>query len=104
MTFRDSTLEHHYLRNFDAAKSIVDESQRQICGLLAAYDLLRRMEGEQSPSATEARELLLSGEMRPALREWYRRAGDKMNPEAMRIREYFSQLAGERFGETKRAA
>jgi hypothetical protein len=98
MTFRDPKLEDVYRRNFDAAKSVVDVSQRQIIGLLAAYDLLRRMEGEQSSKVTEARELLLSSEMRPALREWYRRFGNEMNPAAIKLREYLSQLAGEKFG------
>jgi hypothetical protein len=103
MTFRDPQLENVYRRNFDVVQDM-DDSQRQICGLFAAYDWFRSMEGEHSARVTEARELLLSMEIRSALRHWYRQHGDQMNPAAIEMREHLSHLAGERFGETTGAA
>ena len=98
MKFNDTELERVYELNFWALQDSEGEDQRQICGLLAAFDWFRLIEGEQSPRVQEARDLLLSSEMRPALRRWYRRFGDDMNPAAMQLREQFSDLAGERFG------
>jgi hypothetical protein len=96
--FKDKELERVYELNFPPVRDSEGEDQRQICGLLAGFDWFRRIEGEKSPPAHEARDILLSPEMRPALRRWYRRFGDNMNPAAIELREQFTQLAGERFG------
>ena len=96
MTFRDSELQRVYQFNFDCLQD-PDEQQRQICGLLAVYDWFRLIEGQESPRVQEARELLLSAEMRPALRKWYRRCGADMNDAAIELREKLSALAGENF-------
>src|SRR6266571_243335 len=98
MKFNDTEVERVYELNFRAVQDSDGEDQRQICGLFAAFDWFRLIEGEQSPRVREARDLLLSPEMRPALRRWYRRFGNDMNPAAMQLREQFSELAGERFG------
>ncbi|HSU57614.1 MAG TPA: hypothetical protein VLT36_26465 [Candidatus Dormibacteraeota bacterium] len=98
VNFKDKELERVYELNFRAVKDSEGEDQRQICGLLAAFDWFRLIEGDQSPRVQEARDILLSAEMRPALRRWYRRFGNNMNPAAMELREQFTQLAGERFG------
>jgi hypothetical protein len=96
--FKDSELERVYHLNFRAMQKLPDEGQRQVCGLLAAFDWFRLIEGEQSARVQEARDLLLTPEMRPALRRWYRRFGDKINPAALELRNQFSELAGEKFG------
>ena len=76
-----------------------DEQQRQIGSLMATFGWFRRAEGEQSLRTQETKELLLSKEMRPALRHWYQHFGNKMNPAAMEFREHLSELAGEKFDE-----
>jgi hypothetical protein len=96
--FNDTELERIYQLNFRAAQDSEDEDQRQICSLFAALDWFRRSEGEQSVRLREVGQILLSPEMRPALRRWYKRCGDGMNPVAMALREQLSALAGERFG------
>ena len=74
------------------------EETRPICGLLDAYNFYRLAEGADSPQAGEALRLLLSEELRPGLRHWYRKWGNEMNPAAIEFREHLSTLAGERFG------
>lgn len=98
VNFKDKELERVYELNFRAVQDPEGEDQRQISGLLSGFHWFRLIEGEDSPRVQEARAILLSPEMRPALRRWYRRWGDDMNPAALELREEFSQLAGERFG------
>jgi hypothetical protein len=97
MTFRDPKLQEHCER----AVAIVagcPSQQRPVLALLDACDYFRRIEGENSPRFAEALEHLLSAELRPALREWYQRFGNNMNPTALRFRDQLGKLAGERFG------
>jgi hypothetical protein len=63
-----------------------------------AWHWFRLTEGENSPRAAEAIEHLLSPELRPALRQWYKRWGDEMNENALNFRNHLSELAGEKFG------
>jgi hypothetical protein len=74
------------------------EEQRLVCALLDAYQWFGLTEGEDSPRVVEAMAHLLSAELRPALRSWYRGCGDDMNPAATEFRQRLSRLAGERFG------
>ena len=97
MRFTDPQLQQHVERNAACVTDVPDE-QRPICGLLDAYYCFGRLEDEESPRVAEALQLLLSPELRPALRAWYQRLGDKMNANAISIRERLSELAGERFG------
>jgi hypothetical protein len=97
MKFRDKEVEQIYQKNFQCLQDS-DEQQRQIGSLMAAFGWFRRAEGEQSLRTQETKELLLSKEMRPALRHWYQHFGDNMNPAAMEFREHLSELAEERFG------
>ena len=69
-----------------------------VCGLLDAFQWFILTEGEDSPRVREALEHLLSSEMRPALRRWYQRFGEGINPAAIQFRERLATLAGERFG------
>jgi hypothetical protein len=97
MTFRDSQLQKRYER----VVSIVHgcpRDQLPVYALLDACQWFRFIDGDESPRAHEAMELLLSPELRPALRDWYHRLGDQMNPFAMQFRNYLSERAGENFG------
>ena len=97
MTFRDSQLQSHYERTVSLVQSC-PASERPICALLDAWHWFSLTEGDTSPRASEAIEHILSTELRSALRSWYRRWGDDMNPAATEFRDQLSQLAGERFG------
>ena len=97
MTFRDAKLQQH-CEQVAAVVSSCPPEQIPVLGLLDAWDWFRLTEGEVSPRATEAVELLLSSELRPALRQWYQRWGSDMNEAAIRFRDRLSELAGERFG------
>jgi hypothetical protein len=74
------------------------EDEKMVIGLMDAYDWFRLAEGEGSPRVREAIEHLLSPELRPALRGWYRKWGNGMNPAAIEFRERLSKMAGEEFG------
>jgi len=97
MRFRDAQLEKHFERVVTKVHGCPTE-QLPVCGLLDAWHWFCLIEGEGSPRAGEAIELLLSPELRPALRSWYRRFGDQMNPFAIEFRDQLSEIAGERFG------
>ena len=97
MIYADTKLEQHVERAAALMTSLPEE-QRPICGLLDAYQWFGLVEGEQSPRAVEALRLLLSPELRPALRQWYQRCGENMSPSALEFRARLSTLAGERFG------
>ena len=97
MTFRDLKLQQHCERVAAVAKDSPPE-QLPVLGLLDAWYWFNLVEGDDSPRAAEAIELLLSAELRPALRQWYRDAGDNMNENALQFRARLSKLAGERFG------
>ncbi len=97
MRFRDALLQKRFERVTTSVQGYPPE-QLPIWGLLDAWHWFRLIEGEESPRAGEAVELLLSPELRPALRDWYRRVGDQMNPFATEFRNQLSVLAGEEFG------
>jgi hypothetical protein len=93
--FRDAQLRQSYEDNFAAVSGIADEL-RQIYALIAAHDVFRMVEGVHSPRVHEAVEHLLVPHLRPVLRQWYRRSGAYMDRAALELRNYLSQLAGER--------
>ena len=97
MTINDPQLKRHVERAVGLMTSL-PEDLRPICGLLDAYQFFGLVEGAESSQAREALELLLSTELRSALRRWYERCGDDMNPAALEFRQRLSGLAGERFG------
>ena len=96
MKFTDPELKKHYERVIPLMTSL-SENLRAVCALMDACGLFRR-HGELSPSYREAIEHLLSPELRPALRDWYRQSGENMNPAAIQFRDRLSEMAGERFG------
>jgi len=80
--FTDPQLQTHVER---AAAVITDlpDDLVTVCGLLDACQWFTLTEGENSPRVREAFSHLLSAELRPALRSWYQRFGDGMNPAAI---------------------
>lgn len=97
MTFRDAKLREHCERTA-ALLSGWRPEELPLIGLVDAWQCFSRIEGEDSPRAAEAMEHILSAELRPVLRQWYRRAGENMNEAAMRFRDRLSELAGEKLG------
>ena len=97
MKFTDPNLQRHVERATGCVTGLPAD-QQPVCVLLDAYQWFGVTEGQDSPRVAEALEHLLSPELRPALRSWYRRCGDDMNPTATEFREHLSKLAGERFG------
>lgn len=96
MTFRDPQLQKRFERVISTVQDCPPD-QLPICALLDACQWFRLTDGHESPRASEAIELLLSPELRPALRNWYRRFGDEMNPYAIEFRDQLGELAGELF-------
>jgi hypothetical protein len=97
MIYTDRKLQSHVERVTAQMESWPAE-RRTVCGLLDAYHWFRVSEGEQSLRSAEALRLLLSPELRPALRQWYYDCDENINPIARELRERLSTLAGERFG------
>ena len=96
LNFRDPKLRQHYERTAAVVSDLPPE-EVPVLALLDAWHWFQLIEGEDSPRAKEAVELLLLLELRPALRRWYQQPGS-MNEGAIRFRDRLSALAGERFG------
>ncbi|HEY6184268.1 MAG TPA: hypothetical protein VIW67_18625 [Terriglobales bacterium] len=77
------------------AGSLPDE-MRPVFALLDAYDWLRLIDGETALRTNKTFRLLISSELRPALRSWYRRSTGKMNPGAIALHAKLEQAIGER--------
>src|SRR5262249_3713319 len=97
MIFRDAKLQARCER---AAGKLVDypPDHLPVAGLFDAWYWFYVTEGQDSPRAAEAVEHLLSPELRPALREWFKRWSEDMNENALQLRDRLGELAGERFG------
>jgi hypothetical protein len=96
MTFRDPKLQQHY----DSAVAFemgCPPEERPIRALIDAYYRFEIEDGEDSPRAKEAAEHILSPELRPALRSWYRRMSPKIHGYAVGVRERLGKMAGESF-------
>ena len=94
MKFSDPQLEECYARSLTPVPGYSDE-MRQVCALIAVHDVFQMLEGPHSARVHETMDHLLSPELRPALRDWYRRCGIELNPAAIHFREQLNQLAGE---------
>ncbi|WP_395750316.1 hypothetical protein [Prosthecobacter sp.] len=76
---------------------LTDEEQ-PVFALMDVYAWFRLIEGEQSAKGQEIISLLLSPELRPGLRSWYRRhSGKDSNIACTQFRDHLSELAGEAF-------
>ena len=87
MTINNPKLKHHVERVCELTSGLPMELG-PICGLMDAYQFYARIDGPDSVQAGEALELLLSDELRPALRQWYRTCGENMNPAALEFRAF----------------
>ena len=96
MKFTDPQLQEHVERA-SAVVTGLPADQLPVCGLLDACQWFALTEVEGSPRIREAFAHLLSPELRPALRRWYQRCGDDMNPAAIGFRERLATMAGEKF-------
>ena len=94
MTFLDPQLQRHFERVCTLVQCYSPD-QVPVCALLDAWFWFHLTEGDGSPRADEAIELLLSSELRPALRSWYQHHGAYINPAAIEFRDHLSRLAGE---------
>ena len=97
MTINNSQLKSHVERAVELMTNL-PEDLRPICGLLDGCQYFSAVKGAESSEAREAVQLLLSSELRLALRRWYQRRGNDINPAALEFRYRLSDLAGERFG------
>ena len=93
MTFRDLQLERHFEKVVSHNSSFPSELL-PVLGLLDAWQRFHLLEGDDSPRTREALDLLLSSELRPALRIWYSRFGNDMNPAAREFRHGLGSWRG----------
>jgi hypothetical protein len=101
MTFRDPEVQEHYKRAVALAFEWPPESFQELLpvdGLMDSWYWFIMKEGEHSPKVAEVVEHLLSPELRPALRQWYKRWASCMDKDAISLRDRLSGLAGEKFG------
>ena len=97
MKFNSSQLQDVYERNLVAVTGSPTD-QREVAALMAVYDWARLIEGEDSEGVREVVAFLVSAQLRPALRSWYRHCGDDMNPIAIQFRSRLNELTGEQLG------
>jgi len=97
VTILNQNLRQHFERVIALGTGVPLE-ERSIFALLDAWHRFQLIDGEDCPAAREAVEHLLSTELRPALRQWYRRSGESMNPAAIAFRDRLGKTAGENFG------
>jgi hypothetical protein len=98
MIFQHQDVEQFFERVMALKVGGLTDEDRPVFALMDAWGWFRLSDGDQTAKIQEIISHLLSPAMRPALRRWYHRHGDKMNPPAMEFREHLSQLARERFG------
>lgn len=96
MQFEDPELQSVYERNFRCLQ-YEDSGLREVQSILGAYDWFHLIDRHGSPRVAAIMDALLSPDLRPALRRWYARCGESMNPAAVEFRERLSNLAGEKF-------
>jgi hypothetical protein len=102
MEFQDAELQQIYKRNVESVRKHVaasDDDERELLALFGAYDWFRFADKEEkSPRSAAIIQALLAPELRSALRRWYQRAGENMNPAAIAFRDFLSGAAGEKLG------
>jgi hypothetical protein len=99
MTFQHSDLQQFYERVMALKVGGLTNEERPVFALMDAYGWFRLIDGDQTAKIQEIISHLLSPELRPALRSWYRRHGTAdANTVAKEFCNRLSELAGERFG------
>jgi hypothetical protein len=97
MTIQEPRLKQRYDRTLSVLADCRPE-KASICALLGAWQWFSLTDGEASDEAREAVRLLISDELRVALRNWYGEFGNEMNPHALEMREKLSAMIGEKLG------
>jgi len=98
MTFQHPDVEQAYKRVMALHVAGVTDEEQPVFALMDAYGWFRLIEGEQTAKVQEIISLLLSPELRPGLRSWYRRhATADTNSAFKEFRDHLSELAGETF-------
>lgn len=95
MTFQDSQLQQCYDAHLGKVGNALGDLD-PVYALIATHNWFAMLEGTHSARVHETMEHLLSTEMRPALRHWYRRSDLEMDSIAVEFRNQLSRLAGER--------
>lgn len=98
MKFQHSDVEQFFERTMALKVGNLTDEERPVFALMEAYGWFKLIDGNQTAKIQEIISHLLSPELRPALRTWYRRHGNKLNPRVMEFRDHLSRLAGERLG------
>ena len=97
MTIKDPHIQEHVESTRKLMRNL-PEAQLTVVGRLDVYAWFRIIEDEDSPRTQEAIGHLLSPELRPTLRQWYRKHGNDMNPFAIELRDRLRKISGEQFG------
>jgi hypothetical protein len=97
MIFQHPDVEQFYERVVALKVGGLTDEERPVFALMDAWGWFRLLDGDQTAKIQDIINHLLSPALRPALRSWYHRYGDKMNPTAIEFREHLRQLAGELF-------
>ena len=95
MNFEDQQVRECYERNLSERAGCTDAGP-EVSALIAAHDFFQMMEGPHSMRVHETMDLLLSLELRPRLREWYRRSNADLNATELAFRGQLNDLAGEK--------
>ena len=99
MTFQHRDLRQFYKRVMALKVEGLTDEERPVFALMDAYDWFRRIDGDQAAKIQEIISHLLSAELRPALRSWYRRhKRGSCNYAVNELRDRLSKLAEESFG------
>ena len=95
MNFEDSQLRECYERNLSEMVGC-SEGERQVTAMIAAHDFFQMLEGPHSARVHQTIDRLLSPELRPGLRDWYRRSKGDLSAAALAFREQLNSLADEK--------
>lgn len=94
MRFNDSELQRCYESNV----ADVGPAPGELCqvkALLTVRAIFANLEGVHSARVHETVEHLLSSELRPALRRWYRLVNGKLDTSELQFRDHLNRLTGE---------
>lgn len=98
MTFQHPDLEQHFERVMALSVGGLPDDERPVFALMDAYGWFRLIDGDQTAKIQEIVDHLLSPELRPALKSWYRRHKTGSTNNAFNeFRDRLSELAGEKF-------
>jgi hypothetical protein len=98
MTFSHPDVQQFYDRAMSLKVGGVSDEERPVFALMDAYGWFRLIDGQQSAKIQELVSNLLSPELRPALRRWYRRHENiAVNNVFFELGKHLSDLAGEKF-------